>query len=48
VDAAGDAGDPREGPTRVIEDTIQPFPTFSEIFLFAFEELARKHRTPAA
>jgi pyruvate/2-oxoglutarate dehydrogenase complex dihydrolipoamide dehydrogenase (E3) component len=29
-------------PLEVIEDTIQPFPTFSEIFLFAFEELAAK------
>ncbi len=26
-------------PLDVMEDTIQPFPTFSEIFLHAFEEL---------
>jgi pyruvate/2-oxoglutarate dehydrogenase complex dihydrolipoamide dehydrogenase (E3) component len=27
-------------PLAVLRDTIQPFPTFSEIFLFAFEQLA--------
>jgi pyruvate/2-oxoglutarate dehydrogenase complex dihydrolipoamide dehydrogenase (E3) component len=26
-------------PLDVLRDTIQPFPTFSEIFLFAFEQL---------
>jgi dihydrolipoamide dehydrogenase len=26
-------------PLAVLRDTIQPFPTFSEIFLFAFEQL---------
>ncbi len=33
-------------PLEVMQDTIQPFPTFSEIFLYAFEELGAK--LPAA
>ena len=33
-----------EVPLAVLRDTIQPFPTFSEIFLPAFEELAAQTR----
>ena len=33
-------------PIKVMNDTIQPFPTFSEIFYFAMQELVEK--LPAA
>jgi hypothetical protein len=39
VVAAGDAGDPRGGALDVLADTIQPFPTPSEIDLKALQEL---------
>jgi hypothetical protein len=39
VVAAGDAGDPRGGALDVLADTIQPFPTPSEIYLKALQEL---------
>ena len=29
-------------PLEIMRDTIQPFPTFSEIFLYAFEQLGAK------
>ncbi len=31
-------------PLALMEDVIQPFPTFSEVFLHAFQELAAKRR----
>ncbi|MBA2566312.1 MAG: NAD(P)/FAD-dependent oxidoreductase [Thermoleophilaceae bacterium] len=34
-------------PLEVMQDTIQPFPTFSEIFLFGLEELGAKVPAPA-
>jgi pyruvate/2-oxoglutarate dehydrogenase complex dihydrolipoamide dehydrogenase (E3) component len=34
-------------PLKVMSDTIQPFPTFSEIFLHALEELGAKVPAPA-
>jgi pyruvate/2-oxoglutarate dehydrogenase complex dihydrolipoamide dehydrogenase (E3) component len=34
-------------PLEVMQDTIQPFPTFSEIFLHALTELGAKMRTTA-
>ena len=33
-------------PLEVMDDVIQPFPTFSEIFLHALTELAREHSPP--
>ena len=39
VAAAGDAGDPRPRSARVLIDTIQPFPTFSEIYVSALNAL---------
>jgi pyruvate/2-oxoglutarate dehydrogenase complex dihydrolipoamide dehydrogenase (E3) component len=35
-------------PIEVMEDTIQPFPAFTEIFLYALEELTRKVQAPAS
>jgi pyruvate/2-oxoglutarate dehydrogenase complex dihydrolipoamide dehydrogenase (E3) component len=35
-------------PIEVMEDTIQPFPAFTEIFQFALEELAAKANAPAS
>jgi dihydrolipoamide dehydrogenase len=34
-------------PIGVMEDTIQPFPAFTEIFLFALEELTQRANAPA-
>jgi pyruvate/2-oxoglutarate dehydrogenase complex dihydrolipoamide dehydrogenase (E3) component len=34
-------------PLEVMADVIQPFPTFSEVFLHALTEIAAKARTPA-
>lgn len=34
-------------PLDVLNDTIQPFPTFSEAFLFALQDLAAKVPAPA-
>ena len=39
VAAAGHAGDPRPRPLEVLRDTIQPFPTFSEIYVAALKAL---------
>ena len=39
VAPAGDAGDPRARSARVLRDTIQPFPTFSEIYVGALKAL---------
>jgi dihydrolipoamide dehydrogenase len=41
VAAAGHARDPRARPLAVLRDTIQPFPTFSEIYLAALKALDR-------
>jgi pyruvate/2-oxoglutarate dehydrogenase complex dihydrolipoamide dehydrogenase (E3) component len=35
-------------PIDVLEDTIQPFPAFTEAFFFALEELTQKAAAPAA
>jgi dihydrolipoamide dehydrogenase len=35
-------------PIEVITDTIQPFPTFSEIFYFALAELSKRSYDPAS
>jgi dihydrolipoamide dehydrogenase len=35
-------------PIEVINDTIQPFPTFSEIFYYALEELSTKIPAPVS
>ena len=43
------AGDPRDTGTRaarVLRDTIQPFPTFSEIYVEALKALRAKIGTP--
>ena len=42
VAAAGDRGDPGAVPLAVMDDVIQPFPTFSEVFLHALLELGAK------
>ena len=34
-------------PLEVMADVIQPFPTFSEAFLHALQELTARHPTPA-
>ena len=39
VAAAGDVGHPRPRPLDVLRDTIQPFPTFSEIYADALKAL---------
>ena len=44
VAAAGDAGDPRAVPLEVLRDTIQPFPTFSEIYLSTIKALMTRGR----
>ena len=37
---AGDASRPRYVPLEVMRDTIQPFPTFSEIYVAALKALS--------
>jgi dihydrolipoamide dehydrogenase len=34
-------------PLEVLRDTIQPFPTFSEIYIAALKALRINHRAPA-
>ena len=45
--AAGDLAIRARVPLEVLNDTIQPFPTFSEAFLHALTELCAKVPTPA-
>ena len=42
MDAAGDARDPRPHPLDVLADTIQPFPTFSEIYVAGLKALRKE------
>ena len=41
---AGDARDPAQVPLDVLSDTIQPFPTFSEIYVAALKALHARSR----
>ena len=41
---AGHVGHPRQVPLDVLRDTIQPFPTFSEIYADALKALRRDRR----
>ena len=45
---AGHLGDPRAVPLDVLRDTIQPFPTFSEIYADALKALYAELSTAVA
>jgi dihydrolipoamide dehydrogenase len=48
MDAAGHAGHPARIPLDVLRDTIQPFPTFSEIYVAALQGAPPRDRGVAA